>query len=47
MLDSIIACLLETHIDTDEDLPSMIENHLRAQIGINSETPLHLSATPL
>jgi hypothetical protein len=47
MLDSMIACLLETHMDTEEDLPSMIENHIKCLTGLDAESPLHLSALPL
>ena len=47
MLDSIIACLLETHIDTDQELPAVIENHIKCLTGLDAESPLHLSALPL
>ncbi|MDX1490818.1 MAG: hypothetical protein R3332_05990 [Pseudohongiellaceae bacterium] len=44
MQDALIVQVLDHYFDTEADLCSEIENHLRGQIGIDAETPLLLSA---
>lgn len=43
MQDSLIARLLDTHLDTEEELSLILEEHLKSLTGVDSESPLFLA----
>ena len=44
MYDAMIAALLDQYLDLDDDLPYLIESHLKCLAGLPAESALDLNA---